>query len=304
MTNDLGKILLIGATGGTGHQAVRGLRDMGATNLLAMTRDPSKPSSAGLRNLGVDLVVGNLDDGSFENALAGVDRIYLHALSHDGGNADPAEAGRGKRLADACITHGIEHVVYNSSDGCDRNPGVPHMEAVRGVELAFLDASVPFTALRATLFMEEFWKGHNRPDILDGTFRLTHPQDMVQRFVSVRDLGRMAAMTFADPKRWIGQAIEVATDALTPVELAARFAAAQESSVSYARLPLAVFEAIPGTEELLAIIRWYENEGYTADVAATHATFPGCQDYAQFLAASNWADRSKTYDSFIESPSN
>lgn len=297
----VGTVLCIGVTGGTGHQAVRGLVAEGVTDLVALTRDPAKPTSRALERLGVRLVSGDLDDDAALGALlADVDAVYLHALSHDTSVADPQEADRGRRLAGACARHGIGHVVYNSADGCDRGSGVPHMDAVREVELAFEAVDVPFTALRATLFMEEYWKGHNRPDILQGSLRLAHPDDFVQRFLAVRDLGRIAAMVLGNRDRWIGKAIELATDALTPVELAGRFSAAQERPVSYHRLPEGFFAAIPGTDELLRIIEWYEDEGYTADVGATHATFPGCWDFATFLAATDWGDTERSYASFSD----
>lgn len=105
------------------------------------------------------------------------------------------------------------------------------MEAVGQVEQAFFDTGLPFTALRATLFMEEYWKTHNRPDILQGVFRLTHAPDFRQKFLAVRDLGRIAAMVMRDRDRYAGRAIELATDELTPTELAAAFSAAQGTPV-------------------------------------------------------------------------
>lgn len=301
MTYDHGRVLAIGATGGTGLQALRGLRDEGVTDLVALTRTPDKPAAAALRALGIDVVTGDLDDpASLVPALAQADRVYLHALSADGAVADPREVDRGRALAKVAADVGVEHVVYNSADGCDRGSGVPHMEAVGEVEQAFFEAGVPFTALRATLFMEEYWKVHNRPDILRGVFRLSHPPDFRQKFISVRDLGRIAAMVMAGVGEYAGQAIEIAADALTPVELAAAFGDAQGEQVRFEQLPPGFFAAIPGTEELLRIIDWYERDGYIADVDATRAAFPGLWTFPEFLTATGWSDRSRTYESFIE----
>jgi uncharacterized protein YbjT (DUF2867 family) len=301
MTTDLGTVLVIGATGGTGHQAIRGLREQGVRDLVATTRDPDKPSSRGLKRLDVEVVTADLDDpDSLVPHLQAADRVYVHALSADGAVADPREVDRGRALARLAADVGVEHVVYNSADGCDRGSGVPHMEAVGQVEQAFFDTGLPFTALRATLFMEEYWKRHNRPDILQGVFRLTHPPDFRQKFLSVRDLGRIAAMVMADRPRFAGSAIELAADELTPTELATAFAAAQGSPVRFEQLPEGFFAAIPGTDELLRIIDWYERDGYIADVAATHEEFPGCWRFPEFLAATSWADGARTYESFLE----
>ena len=52
------KLLVVGASGGTGMRAIRGLLDVGyePEQLRILTRDPSKPTLAPLRERGFDLV--------------------------------------------------------------------------------------------------------------------------------------------------------------------------------------------------------------------------------------------------------
>ena len=98
------------------------------------------------------------------------------------------------------------------------------MEAVGQVEETLAAAGLTVTALRATLFMEELWKHHNRPDILAGTLRLGYAPRGLRATVRERlRSGRMAAMRFAETGLFGGRSIEVATDTKTPVELAASF---------------------------------------------------------------------------------
>jgi hypothetical protein len=64
----VGKVLLIGVTGGTGGNVIKGFREQQLTNLRAITRkiDLNRPSLSKMSEVGVELVEANLDD---ENSL-------------------------------------------------------------------------------------------------------------------------------------------------------------------------------------------------------------------------------------------
>lgn len=297
--DNVGKILMIGVTGGTGHQAVRGLRARGISNLVALTRDPAKASSRCLETMGVELVTGDMEDiDSLEAAMQGCDRIYLHALSHDTSSADPMEFDRGEKVVAAALKSDITHLVYNSAEGCDRSSGVDHMETVGLVEKLLDTAGIPNTALRATLFMEEWFKHHTRPQILQGTFSLTLAPDFVQQYIAVRDMGYCAAQAFLNPSKYIGRKIALAGDELSNTDLAAAFAEAQASPCEFKPMPLDVFRQMPGMDQMVKLVEWYERDGYQADVAATHEEFPGVWRMADFLRETGWGDRGRSYESF------
>lgn len=294
--------LLIGVTGGTGHQAVRGLLDAGLTGLRALTRDPGKPTSKALGDLGVELVVGDLEDqGSLDAACADGPTVYLHGLSKDGAEFEERnQRARGARLVAAALAGGVPHVAYNSVEGCDRDSGIAHFEAVRDVEQGFRDAGIPLTAIRVALFMEEWWKHHTRPGILDGTLRLTHDPAFAQQFISVRDLGRVAGIALQDVDTWGDRVVPLAADQCTPLEMAAAFGAAQGSEVAYERLPLAMFEGVPGGAHMIQLVEWFEHHGHQVDIPAARERFPFLVDFRTFLDEADWADPSKPYESFSD----
>ena len=166
----IGKVLLIGVTGGTGGNAVKGFLDVGVTNLRAITRkiDFFRPSLSKLSDAGVELVEANLDDeDSLVAAFAGISAVYCHATAADSTKPDPLEIERAHRLARAAQKADIKHFVYNSAGGADRNSGIGHIEQKYKVEQIFKQAGLPTTFLRACLFMEEFWKKYTRPSILN-----------------------------------------------------------------------------------------------------------------------------------------
>ncbi|WP_242037855.1 NmrA family NAD(P)-binding protein [Tolypothrix sp. FACHB-123] len=78
----MSKVLLIGVTGGTGGNVVKGFLEQGVTNLRAITRkiDLNRISLSKLNNAKVELVEANLDDAnSLSAAFSGVTAIYCHA---------------------------------------------------------------------------------------------------------------------------------------------------------------------------------------------------------------------------------
>lgn len=293
----VGNVLVIGATGGTGHQAIRGLKAQGFDKLFAMSRNRAKPSSKHIAKLGVELIDGNLDDDAqLDDIISKMDVIYIHALSHDTHFADPAEVDRGKRIAALAQQHQIKHVTYNSVEGCDRHSGVPHMEHVYEVEQTLNELNVPNTPIRAALFMEEWFKAYTRPAILQGRFSITHAPDFVQQYTSVRDMGFVCGQIFKNPGKYIGTVVKLASDQLSSLEMAEHFSAAQGSPVAFNEMDLAIFRNNPQSVELVKLIDWYNNHGHQIDVASAHEEFPGLWNMATFLEKTQWGDPSMSYE--------
>ncbi|MEP0840129.1 hypothetical protein [Coleofasciculus sp. FACHB-64] len=63
----IGKVLLIGVTGGTGGNTLAGFLEQGVTDLRAITRkiNPNRPSLSKMLDAGVELVEANLDDSLY-----------------------------------------------------------------------------------------------------------------------------------------------------------------------------------------------------------------------------------------------
>jgi len=298
---EVGNVLVIGATGGTGHQAIRGLNTQGFNKLFAMSRDPSKPSSKHLNKLGVEVIQGDLnDEDSLEPIIRMMDVIYIHALSHDTHFADPAEVDRGKRIALLAKKHEIKHVTYNSVDGCDRNSGVPHMEHVYQVEQILNKLGIPNTPIRATLFMEEWFKAYTRPAILKGQFSVTHSPNFVQQYTAVRDMGYVCGQIFKNPDKYIGTVVKLASDQLSSLEMAEHFSSAQTTPVVFKEMDLAIFRNNPQSVELVKLIDWYNEHSHQVDIAAANAEFPGLWNMATFLEETHWGNPSATYENFSD----
>lgn len=296
----IGKVLLIGVTGGTGGNVVKGFLEQGVTNLRAITRkiDLNRPSLSKLNDAGVELFEANLDDeDSLAAAFTGISAVYTHATSADSAKPDPLEIERAQRVALAAKKANIKHFVYNSAGGADRNSGIGHIEQKYKVE-QILKQAVPTTILRACLFMEEFWKKYTRPSILKGVFRFSIQPERPLHLITTKDMGRVAAYVMKHPNQYIGKEIELAGDVLTPIEMAKAFSKVQERQVVYKEIPAWIFLLL-GRKELFALIQWYRTKGYQADVKRLRSEeFPGIlTTFGEFLEETNWANAELFYES-------
>lgn len=294
----IGKVLLIGVTGGTGSNAVKGLLEQNVTDLRAITRkiDLDRPSLSRLHHEGVELVEADLDDeSSLEAAFTGISAVYCHATAPDSAKPDPLEIARAERVAQAAAKAQVQHFVYNSAGGVDRHSGIPHIEQKHQVEQVLQQANLPTTLLRACLFMEEFWKSYTRPSILKGSFPFAVQGDKPLHLITTRDMGRVAAHVMKHRSQYVGQAIELAGDVLTPKQMAAAFSRAQGNPVVYKEVPPWIFLLL-FRKSLFDLIQWYRQRGYQADVPALRERFPGLlTPFANFLEETNWADAALTY---------
>lgn len=294
----VGKVLLIGVTGGTGSNAVKGLLEQQMSDLRAITRkvDLERPVLSRLHNSGVELVEADLDDeSSLKAAFAGVSAVYCHATAPDSAKPDPQEVARALRIAQVAQQANVSHVVYNSAGGADRNSGIPHIEQKHQVEQTFKQAGLPTTMLRACLFMEEFWKPYTRPSILKGSFPFAVQPNRPLHLITTKDMGRVAAHVMKHRSQYVGQDIEVAGDVLTPKQMAEAFSIAQGKPVVYKEIPPWIFLLL-FRKSLFDLIQWYRKHGYQADVPHLRQEFPGLlTTFAQFLEETNWANEKLTY---------
>ena len=226
----VGKVLLIGITGGTGSNAVKGLLEQKVTDLRAITRkiDLERPSLSRLHNSGVELVEADLDDeSSLTRVFAGVSAVYCHATAPDAAKPNSKEVARAQRVAQAAKQANVSHFVYNSAGGIERNSDIPHIEQKYRAEQILKQASLPTTMLRACLFMEEFWKQYTRPSILKGSFPFAVQSDKPLHLIATKDMGRVAAHVMKHRSHYVGKEIELAGDVLTPQQMAEAFSRAQ-----------------------------------------------------------------------------
>lgn len=229
-------VLVIGATGRQGGAAARALRADGVT-VRALVRDPEAPAVAVLRQLGVEIVPGNLDDPlSLRAACRGVDAVFsvqtpdLQDLDGD------SETRHGRNLVEAALAERVPQFVHTSVSGAGaHHRSVPGWREGRWKSMehrleskAYLDELVKnagfphWTVLKPCWFMENFirpsfffanWVGDRLLTVLKPETRLS--------LIAVEDIGKAVARVMAEPERFDGREIELAGDIRSLREIAA-----------------------------------------------------------------------------------
>ena len=136
MANNKGPVLVAGATGRQGGAVVRHMLPRG-WKLRALTRNPKSYAARQVAEKGVELVQGDLDDAaSLERAARGVYGIY--SVQDFWTVGAKREVQQGKNLADVAKKAGVEHFVYSSAGGAERNSGITHFETKWAVRSTFV----------------------------------------------------------------------------------------------------------------------------------------------------------------------
>ena len=110
------KILIVGASGGTGLRALDGFLDVGydASQLRVMTR--SKKRASELAAMGFSTFIADLDDEVFTSkSIDDCSGCYIHSTSSDIARLDTGEMDRARNLAARLKASSIKRVVYNSA---------------------------------------------------------------------------------------------------------------------------------------------------------------------------------------------
>src|SRR5205814_8368667 len=92
---------------------------------------------------------------SRDSALRGVRAVY--SVQDFWTVGAKREVQQGKNLADAAKKAGVEHFVYSSVGGAERNSGIDHFESKWEVEKYIRKLGLPATILRPAAFMENYY---------------------------------------------------------------------------------------------------------------------------------------------------
>jgi len=281
-----GKVILVtGATGQQGGATARHLLRRG-WNVRALTRDASKAAAQALAEASAEVVQGDMENrASLDAALEGVygvfgvQNFWLPSVGAEG------EVRQGKLLADAARAANVQHFVYTSVGGAERNTGIPHFESKWQIEEHLRATGIPTTILRPVAFMDNFnW---TRAAILNGTFiGFGLNPDKKQQFIAVEDIGALAALAFEQPEKFIGKEMEIAGDELTEPQVAETLSRVIGRPVQVGQMP--TDPSRPVDPEQLAMLRWFNEQGYQADIAAVRSLHPGLLNLETWLRQTGW----------------
>jgi uncharacterized protein YbjT (DUF2867 family) len=218
-------VLVVGATGLVGGEICQRLIRRGERVRALVRETSSKEKVEALRSAGVELCVGDLKDaGSIAAACRGVEAVISTAsstLSRQAGDSIAAVDAEGQlNLVNAAKGAGVGRFLFVSFR---RPPGMrfPLGEAKEQVERAV--KSLNFTVIQASWFMEVWLSPALGFDYTNATARIYGPGTSPISWVSFRDVAEICAMALRH-RAAERKTIEFGgPEALSPLEVVARF---------------------------------------------------------------------------------
>ena len=276
-------ILVTGVTGSQGGAVARALIESGY-QIKGLSRDPLSDRAKAMTALGVEMLKGDFEDtASLDRAMNDVDGVF--SVQNFWEHGYEAEVRQGKNVADAAKRANVRHFVYSSVANADLNTGIPHFESKYEIEQHIHLLEMPFTIIRPVSFMEN-WE-YARDSIIAG--KISSPFSLGTRLqqISVRDIGRFAALAFNEPDNWIGRTVDIAGEEYTMNQAVSLFSHITGSPVEYIQIPWDVYEKNEG-EEMTIMDRWIENVGYSADVDMVRSELTNMLTLEEYLIEAGW----------------
>lgn len=232
MTTDSAPVLVVGATGLQGGATARALLASGVP-VRALVRDPATDRAKAVEALGAELVTGDLDDrDSLTRAAEGARAVFSVQMPDVNGRAFEGEVDQAVNLIEGARAAGVPQFVHTSVSGAGLHTSwvrgdwawmEPYYAAKAGIQDRVRAAGFThWTLIKPGFFMENF-----RPSVEilfprgveGGLVTLLKPTTRLS-LVAVDDIGKTAAAAIAEPDRFDGVELELASDYLTMTDIA------------------------------------------------------------------------------------
>ena len=292
MENTNKTVLVTGATGRQGGAVIRHML-RNEWKLRALTRNPNAPPAQELTRQGVEVMRGDLEDpASLERAARGVYGVY--SVQDFWSVGAKREVNQGKNLAEAAKKAGVEHFVYSSVGGAERNSGIDHWESKWEIEKHIRKLGLPATILRPAAFMENYYIDQVEIGILKGKLMDPIRADKPYQTIASEDIGAFAALAFERGREFIGLDLEIAGSELTNPEAAQVFSRVLGRPVKFRKLPMPMVRLVLG-KEFYQMFRWFNEAGFKADIAGLRRRYPEVhlQTLEEWLRNEGWHKRAR-----------
>ncbi|TDC94224.1 NmrA family NAD(P)-binding protein [Actinomadura sp. 7K507] len=237
MSTAFAPVLVTGATGRQGGATARALLAAGVP-VRALVRDPAGERAGAVEALGAELVGGDLNDrDSVVRAAEGARAVFsvqMPAGTADGFDFD-GEVAQGVNLIEGAKAAGVPQFVHTSVTGAGQHTQTPgwaegrwaSMEPTLSAKSAIQDrvrtaGFAHWTLLKPGFFMENFLPSMAflfPRGLHGGLVSVLNPGTRLS-LVAVDDIGAAAAAAVAEPGRFDGVELELASEHLSMTEIA------------------------------------------------------------------------------------
>ena len=276
MKTQMRRVLVTGATGQQGGGTVDALLAGPRCQVFALSRNPESAASLALQKKGVKIVKGDFNDRASLEAVLREYKFSQVFLVTDFWVAAKQkyaiEVQHGVSMVDAIKTVDPSiFLLYTSVGDADKTPETVHHFCSKATIEKHIAATLDaWAVIRPTSFLENFDAPAMMNPLTKGKVNGVTPPDLRMKYVSTIDIGKAAANVLADPAKFQGQRLELATCEHTGLEIAAALTEASGTPCTYgvAPPPLIARFLLP---DLYAMCKWFESDNYSADVAKGRA---------------------------------
>jgi uncharacterized protein YbjT (DUF2867 family) len=272
MNSKEGKIIVVvGATGRQGREVVRQLvRD--GWRVKGMTRNTDSKKALAIRDLGAELVPANLDDiTTLESAFQGAYGIYTMQPPILGRRENEIE--QGKNVARAAQKMKVQHVVYGSAGPEKIRTGIEQWDTKLEVTQAMMSLGLPLTTLRPLAFMELMTDPSYYPNVIWHIWPKITGGDRKIPWISVQDVGVIAAKAFASPTEFMGKDFVLSGDAQSLDECRAIYKEVKGRYPARFPMPKFLFEKFVG-KDIPRMWSWLRTHSVDLDTSQTRQIHP------------------------------
>lgn len=273
-------IVVIGANGRQGQAAIGKLLDEGF-RIRALVRNSAKASDL-LKHELVEIVEGDLSkpdtlEQLFDNAY-GLFMVLPYG---------PEALSYANRLLDMAKNSQLQHIVYTSVGGVDRNQGIPHFRDKKTIEDQLKTLAIPYTILRPAGYMDQLAHPSSIRFML-GMLRLYLSDQQTFQLISVEGIGYFVAQAFVNKPQFESQELEIAGDEVSIGKILQTIEA--EMNLKLKPYPLPGFFKWFMPSIARQMFQFYADDGWQADVSKLKQIHPGLQGFQQWLTDSHLYD--------------
>jgi uncharacterized protein YbjT (DUF2867 family) len=279
MKNEL--VVVVGATGKQGQSTIKALLNKGY-HIRALVRNPTKAKHL-LHESSVEIFEGDLRRKETLKNLCNNAYGLFFVLPFS-----KESVSFGKRILDVAKESNLEHIIYSSVGGADRYSKVDHFRYKKEIETYLQTLGKPYTILRPAGYMDEF--AHPKSiKVITGLLKLYLPQSKKFQLISLQDIGKFAEISFSNPDKYRGKAIEIAGDELTLHEVFEKIEKVKHIKLSPLKIPGVIKLILPRT--MKQMFTFYAEDGWNADLA------PLREEHPELLSFEDWLNTTDIYKS-------
>ncbi len=281
-------VVVTGATGSQGGAVARALLDAGH-RVRAYVRNPDSAAAQELRAGEAELAAGGFDDpDALASALTGADLVYIMGTPWEEGAS--GEQRQVRSVLAAARAAEVGHIIYSSSANADRNTGIDWYDAKYELECDVRAGSEQnWTIVAPAVFMQIVRAEHALQGLRAGVLTMAISGDHELTWIDLCDLGAFVAHVVDDPTLWRGKRIDLASQTLSPVEVAAVLSEAIGSTIRFQQIPLHTLAQF--NTDIAQMYEWFDRVGMSVDVAGLHARTPSIAwtSFADWAHAQDWS---------------